>query len=208
PRAKRRRLPVVLLEADVVLARVDAARLQAFEVELLHFVGRRLQDDLILMMLEHAVRILPEPTVVGPPRRLHVRHAPRLRTEHAQQRLRMRGAGADLEVERLLQHAPVRGPEGGEFEDEILKSHAGGRWCCRRRSRSTRSDFNCFSRCIVISARCTCSSSFNAARGTGTLPTCCGVTLRDAARNAIASSDSVPRASGYTPCNRRSQYSK
>ena len=30
----------------------------------------------------------------------------------------------------------------------------------------------------------------------------------DAARNAIASPDSVPRASGYTPCSRRSQYSK
>jgi hypothetical protein len=37
----------------------------------------------------------------------------------------MGGAGADLEIERLLQQAAVRGPEGREFEDEILKRHAG-----------------------------------------------------------------------------------
>ena len=38
----------------------------------------------------------------------------------------------------------------------ILKRHAEF-W--RRRSRSTRSDFNVFSRCIAISARCDASSS-------------------------------------------------
>jgi hypothetical protein len=37
----------------------------------------------------------------------------------------MGSAGADFEIERLLQQAAVRGPEGGEFEDEILKRHAG-----------------------------------------------------------------------------------
>ena len=31
---------------------------------------------------------------------------------------------ADFEVERLLQQTPVRRPEGGEFEDEVLKRHA------------------------------------------------------------------------------------
>ena len=52
PGAERRRLPVVFFEADVVLARVDAARLEALEIELLHIVGRRLEDHLKLVVLE------------------------------------------------------------------------------------------------------------------------------------------------------------
>src|SRR6185436_5566585 len=75
-----------LLEADVVLPRVDAARLEAVEIRLLHFVGRRLENHLELVVLEQAVRVLAEASVVGPARRLHVRHAPRLGTEDAEGR--------------------------------------------------------------------------------------------------------------------------
>ena len=124
PRAQRRRLPVVLFESDVVQPRVDAARFEALEIELLHFVGRRLEDHLILVMLEQPVRVLSEPPIVGAPRRLHVGDAPRLRPEHAEQRFGMRGAGADFEIERLLQQAAVRGPERRQLEDEVLKRHA------------------------------------------------------------------------------------
>ena len=102
PGAERRRLPVVLLEADVVLPRVDAARLEALQIEVLHLVGRRLEDHLELMVLEQAVRVLAEAAVVGPPRRLDVGDVPVRRAEHAQQRFGVRGAGADFEVERLL----------------------------------------------------------------------------------------------------------
>jgi len=49
-----------------VLARIDAARLEAVEIQLLHFVGRRLEDDLVLVVLEQAVRILSEAAVVRP----------------------------------------------------------------------------------------------------------------------------------------------
>src|SRR3954454_17590748 len=104
-------------------------------------------------MLEQAVRVLTEAAVVGPTRRLHVGDAPRFGAEHAEERLGVGGAGTDLQIERLLEQTPVRGPEGRELENQILKRHA---W--RRRSRRTRSDFNVFSRCIVISARCTFSS--------------------------------------------------
>ena len=121
---ERRRLPVVLLEADVVLPRIDAARLEAVEIQLLHFVGRRLEDHLVLVMLEQPVRVLSEAAVVGPARRLDVGHAPRLRPEHAEQRLGMRGAGADFEIERLLQQAAVRRPERRQLENEVLKRHA------------------------------------------------------------------------------------
>ena len=123
PGAERRRLPVVLLEAHVVLPRVDAAGLERVEVDLLDVVGRRLEDHLELVVLEQAVRVLAEAAVVGPARRLHVGDLPVLGPEHAEQRLGMRGAGADLEIERLLDQAAARRPEGGQLEDEVLEGH-------------------------------------------------------------------------------------
>jgi hypothetical protein len=38
------------------------------------------------------------------------------------------GAGADLEVERLDQHAALRGPVGVELEDQALERDALERW--------------------------------------------------------------------------------
>ena len=132
-----------------MLPRIDAAGLEAVEIHLLHFVGRRLQDHLHLQVLEQAIRILAEAAVVGTPRRLHVGHAPRPRAEHAKQRFRMRGAGADFEIERLLDQAAARRPERRQFENEVLEGH-----CCgsRRSSFITRTDFSSFSRCDVMSA--------------------------------------------------------
>src|SRR5262245_13449243 len=92
-----------LFESDVVLTRIDTACLEALEIDALHLVGRRFQDHLVLMMFEQAVRVLPEPSVVGTPRRLHVRHAPWLRSEHAKERFGMRRACTDLQVQGLLQ---------------------------------------------------------------------------------------------------------
>ena len=114
PRAERRRFPVVFFEPDVVGARIDADRLEALQIDLLHLVGRRLENHLKLMVLEDAIRILAEAAVIGAPRRLHVGHVPRLRAEHAQQRFGMRRAGANLEVERLLNDASLRRPEGAQ----------------------------------------------------------------------------------------------
>ena len=76
PRAERRRLPVVFLEPDVVRAQVDAARFEALQIQLLHFVGRRLEDHLELMVLEQAVGVLAEAAVGRPARRLHVGDVP------------------------------------------------------------------------------------------------------------------------------------
>ena len=122
PRAEGGRLPVVLFEADVVLPRVDAARFEAVEIELLHLVGRRLEDHLKLVVLEEPVRVLTEAAVGGTAGRLHVRHVPVRRTQHAKKGLRMHGAGADLDVERLLQRAPARRPELRQLENQALKS--------------------------------------------------------------------------------------
>ena len=107
---------------------VDAAGLQALQIELLHLVWRGLQDHLELLVLEETVRVLAEASVGGPPRRLHVGDAPRLGAEHAQKRFGVHRSRAHLDVERLLEETTPGGPELGELEDELLKrDHGKGR---------------------------------------------------------------------------------
>ena len=48
-----------------------------------------------------------------------------LSPEDAEEGFWMRRPRPDLEIEWLLQQAPVRGPEGREFENEILKRQSG-----------------------------------------------------------------------------------
>ncbi len=138
---ERRRLPVVFLEPDVVRTQIDAARLQTLQIQILHVVGRRLEDDLELVMLEQPVGVLAETAVGRPARRLDVGDVPGLRAEHAEERLRVHGAGAELDVERLLDEAALRGPVVRQLQNQILERHS----CF-----TTLVDRNSFSRCIAI----------------------------------------------------------
>ena len=121
PRTQRGRLPVVLLEADVVAGRIDAARLQAVQIETLGGVRRRLQDDLELVVLEEPVGVLAEAAVGGPARRLDVGDVPVARPDDAEERFRVHRPGAHLDVERLLQQAAPLRPETGQGEDQVLE---------------------------------------------------------------------------------------
>ena len=58
PGADRRRFPVVLVEAEVVVAKGDPERREAPDINVLDVAGRGLHDDLILKMLLHAVGVL------------------------------------------------------------------------------------------------------------------------------------------------------
>jgi hypothetical protein len=70
PGAKRRVLPVVLDEADVVDCGVDADLVEAFEIEILN-VGRvRLQDDLVLVIVLQPVGVLAIAAILRPARGL------------------------------------------------------------------------------------------------------------------------------------------
>ena len=121
PCAQARALPVVLDEPHVVLLDRDPDRPQRVEVDVLHVVGRRLQDDLVLVVLLEAVRVLGVAAVVGPDGRLHVGGPPRLRAEHAKQRRRIRRPRADLGVVRLDDDAPLLLPEGLKGRDHPLE---------------------------------------------------------------------------------------
>ena len=70
--------PVVLHEADVVLARVNAEGFERLEVEFLRVSRVGLEDDLILGVELEAVGVLAVTPVIGADRRLDVRHVPRL----------------------------------------------------------------------------------------------------------------------------------
>ena len=123
PGAERRRLPVVLDEAHVVLERLGAERAQRLEVEVLDVERARLEDHLELVELLQAVRVLAVAAVRGPARRLDERDVPRLGTERAQERRRVERAGADLRVVRLHDQAAALGPEPLQREDDVLEGH-------------------------------------------------------------------------------------
>ena len=107
-----RALPVVLDEADVVQLRVDADGVERAEVEVLEVGRRRLEDDLELVVVLPAVRVLAVAAVGRAARRLDVGGVPRLGAERAQRRRRVEGAGADLHVVGLQDHAALLGPVG------------------------------------------------------------------------------------------------
>ncbi len=100
---------------------VDAARFETLQIQLLHVVWRRLQDDLELLVLEEPVRVLTEAAVGRATGRLDVGDVPVGRAEDPQERLRMHRSGAHLDVERLVQETAARGPELRELEDELLQ---------------------------------------------------------------------------------------
>ncbi len=127
PRAKRRRLPVILDEADVVFARVDADGLQATQIEFDRVAGVGLQNDLELVVLLHAVGVVAEAAVVGADARLHVDHVPRLRAEDAQNRGRVHRPRAHLHVVRLPDEAALCLPILQQAKDHLLKVEFVGR---------------------------------------------------------------------------------
>ena len=98
PGAKRRRLPIIFDEADIMLALVDAQCLQRSQIQLLRIARIRLQDHLILVILLHAIGILSEASVIGAHRRFDISDAPGFRTEHAQGGRRIARPGADLHI--------------------------------------------------------------------------------------------------------------
>src|SRR4029453_16210081 len=106
--------------------------------------------------------------------------------EHPQKRLRMHGARAHFDVERLLEQAALRDPVFRELEDEVLEcDHSTYRaW---RISRSTRADFNSFSRWRLSNRLCTVSSSRAARASSGNECRRSGAVAPDALRNRNAS---------------------
>ncbi len=129
PRAERRRLPVVLLEAEVVLLRVDPEGDEALDVEVLDVGRSGLDHDLELLVLDEPERVLSVTPVRRAARGLDEARAPGLGPEDAQERGRVHRPGADLDVPRLLDEAAPGRPVGRELQDQGLQVHGGDAEC-------------------------------------------------------------------------------
>ena len=125
PGAQRRRLPVILHEADIVPPRVDPHRFQRFQVDLLRVARIWLEDHLVLVVLLQAVGVFAIAGVIRADGWLHVSHDPGFRSEHAQEGGRVVGSRSHLRVIRLPDQAAAARPEILQVDDKILE---GGRF--------------------------------------------------------------------------------
>ena len=96
----------------------------AFEIQILNIRRGGLQNHLQLMVFVQAIGILAVAPVGRPAAGLHVGDAIGLRTQHAQEGLRVHGARAHLHVIRLLQDAIAPGPKSLQLQDQLLKCGA------------------------------------------------------------------------------------
>ena len=128
PGAQRGTGPVVLDEADVVLAPVDTDGVQAAQVELLRVAGVGLEDHLVLGVHLHTVGVLAVAAVIGSEARLGVGHVPRLWPQHAQHGGRVHGAGADLLAVGLPDDAAALSPVAIQAHDDLLKGRGTVGW--------------------------------------------------------------------------------
>src|SRR5262245_26559635 len=84
----------------------------------------------------HAVGVLAVAAVLRPARRLHIGGVPRLGPERAQRGRGMEGAGADLHVVGLQDHAAVVRPIALQRQDQALertlRTHMGGKIVAHR----------------------------------------------------------------------------
>ena len=104
-----------------MLFEIDADGFEAAEILFEHVIGRRLQDDLELLMLVEAVGIFAVAAVGGAAAGLHVRHFIRFGAEDAQEGFGRHGAGADFEIMRFLDDGATVGPVVLQLEDCVLK---------------------------------------------------------------------------------------
>src|SRR6185503_6652918 len=110
-----------------VLREIEPERAQRSEVQVENVRRRGLQNDLVLVVMLEAVRVLAVAAVLRAARWLHVRRAPRLGSERAQERRGVRRAGADFDVVRLQQRAAAIAPVALKRLDDLLECrHAVG----------------------------------------------------------------------------------
>src|SRR5262249_6074869 len=121
--AERGRLPVILNEPDVVLLRIDPQLRQTLHIQRLNVVRRRLQHDLILIVVLHAVRVLAISSICRTPAWLRIGGPPRLRTKAPEERGWMKGARPHFKIIGLVQDTALLGPVLMQCENEILEGH-------------------------------------------------------------------------------------
>jgi len=121
PCAKRRALPVVFHEADVVLFHFDADGAERLKVEILNIVGRRLQENLELIVMLKAVGVFAIAAVGRTTAWLNVGGFPRCGAKAAQSGCRMERTGSNLVIVRLHDHTAQICPVALKAQDHVLE---------------------------------------------------------------------------------------
>jgi len=106
-----------------MLLRVKPQLGQTLQVQRLNIVGRRFQDDLILIVVLHAIWIFAIPSVRRTPARLRIGGPPGLRTKGPEKRARVKSSCAHLQIIGLINDAALLSPIVMQCEDEILEGH-------------------------------------------------------------------------------------
>src|SRR6185369_13971772 len=103
-------LPVVFHEANIMSLGIDTERAQRFQIQIHDIEWRRLEYDLELVVMLHAIRIVAIAAILGTTRWLHVCGAPGLWSDSSQERRRMRSSSANFHVVRLQNGAAAITP--------------------------------------------------------------------------------------------------
>ena len=104
-----------------MLAPVDADGFQAVQIEIDRVARIGLEDDLKLIVLLHAMRVLAEAAVVGADAGFHVGYFPRFRAKDAQDGGRVHGSRAHLNIVRLPDEAALVLPVFQQAHDHLLE---------------------------------------------------------------------------------------
>src|SRR4030095_15404415 len=103
-------LPVVLLEADIVLRSLDAKGSEGFEIEILYVRRGRLENHLELIVLVDPEGVLGIATVDWTSRRRAIGDAPRLGAQDAEEGVGGHRPGAPLQIVGLLGNSSPSSP--------------------------------------------------------------------------------------------------
>jgi len=96
PGTQCRIFPVVFDETHVILLQIQSQCFERTQVQIQNVFRCRLEDDLKLVVVLHAVGIFSVTAILGTTRWLHIRSAPRLGADGAQKSGGMRRTGADF----------------------------------------------------------------------------------------------------------------
>src|SRR2546422_9735959 len=93
------------------------------QIRVLDIVGRRLENNLVLVVLEETVRILSVPAIGRPPGWLHERDPPWLRTQRPQESCGIHPGRHPLSLLRLLADTTPFRPGPFQSRDDLLEGH-------------------------------------------------------------------------------------
>jgi hypothetical protein len=95
-------------------------------IDVLHVRRRRLQDDLVLVVVLETIGVLAVASVGGSPAGLHIGRAPGIGAQNLEKCRRMERPGTNFQIIGFVDHAPPIGPETMQGKKQVLKGHP----CC------------------------------------------------------------------------------